>query len=140
MRGHAAGLAHPPRARGDDEIEFARAQRRDQPRDRRGIVGAVAVHEHDDAGAGGRLRAGEAGPAIAAADGDDFGARAPRLLRRGVRRAAVGNDDPVDDIARQFGDDRRDGFRFVIGRDDDGNLIPPPCGGGGGGREDCLRP
>ncbi len=71
--------------------------------------------------AAGRLRAGKAGEPVAAADRDHLGARAARAFRRAVAAAAVDHDDPVDDVARQFGDDGADRFRFVEGRNDDGN-------------------
>ncbi len=115
------GFALAARARGDDEIEIAGGERRDQRRDGGGIVGAVAVHEDDDVGVVGRLRAGEAGAAVAAADVDDFGAGAARAFLRAVAAAAIGHDHPVDDIARQFGDDGGDGLRLVEGRNDDGH-------------------
>ena len=119
VRRHAARLALAARARGDDEIASAGANRRDHRRDGGRIVGAVAVHEDDDIGAGGGLRAGEAGKAIAAADRNHLGARGARAFRRAVARSAVRHDDAADDVARQFGDDRADRLRFVEGRNDD---------------------
>ena len=43
------------------------------------------------------------------------------LVLRAVAAAAVGDDNPADNIARQFGDHRGDGFRFIEGRNDDGH-------------------
>ncbi len=82
MRSHAARFALAARPRGNDEIEISGAERRDQRSDGGGIVGAVAVHEDDDIGVVGRLRAGEAGSAVAAADLDDFGAGGARARSR----------------------------------------------------------
>ena len=121
MGSHAACFALAARPRGNDEIEIPGGERRDQRGDGGGIVGAVAVHEDDDIGVGGRLRAGEAGSAVAAPDLDDFGAGAARALLRAVAAAAVGHDHPADDIARQFGDDGGDGLRLVEGRNDHGH-------------------
>ena len=104
----------------------AGANRRDQCRDGGGIVGAVAVHENDDVGAVGRLRAGQAGKAVTAAHRDDFGPGAARALLRAVAAAAVGHDNPVDNVARQFGDHGGDGLRFIEGRNDDGHTRRPP--------------
>jgi hypothetical protein len=50
------------------------------------------------------------------------------LVRRAIAAAAVDHDDPIDDIARQRGDDRGDGFSFVEGRNDD-DTFPPPLWG-----------
>ena len=76
-----------PRAReAMTKSKSAGGDRRDQRGDGGGIVGAVAVHEDDDVGAVGRLRAGEAGTAVAAADHDHFGAGAARALLRAVAR------------------------------------------------------
>ena len=121
MRRHAAGFALAAGARGDDEIGSPGAQRRHQGRDGGRIVGAVAIHENDDVGVGGRLRAGETGAAVAAADRDHFGAGVARAFWRAVTAAAVGDDHPADDVARQFGDHGGDGFRFIEGRNDDGH-------------------
>ena len=140
MRRHAARFALAARARGDDEIAGAGANRRHHRRDGGGIVGAVAVHEDENVGVSGGLRAGDAGQSVTAADRDHLGAGGTRVFRRAVATAAVGHDNPADDVARQFGDDRRDRFRFVEGRNDDGNIFPPPLWGrvGEGGR-DVLR-
>jgi hypothetical protein len=118
--GHAAWLAHAAGARGDDEVVRAGADRRDQCRDGGRIVGAVAVHEHNDVASLRRLRAFEAGQAIAAADRDYLGARATCFLRSAVAAAAVGYDDAADDVTRDLGDHGLDRFRFVErGNDDD---------------------
>ena len=58
----------------------------------------------------GRLRAGKAGKPIAAADCDHLGARVARAFRRAVDAAAIDHDHAVDNVARQRGDDRGDGF------------------------------
>src|SRR5262249_56582791 len=73
--GDAAGLAASARARPDDEIEAPSADRLDQAGDGRGIVGAVAVHEHQDVGTFGRRGRRQAGPARAPANLDPLGAR-----------------------------------------------------------------
>ena len=117
MPGHAARLALAAGARGDDEVVRAGADRRDQRRDGGRIVGAVAVHEDDDVAGMRRLRAVEAGQAIAAADRDHLGAGATRYLRGAVAAAAVDHDDAADDIARNLGDHGGDRFRFVEGRE-----------------------
>ena len=125
MRGHAARLAFAARARGDDKIVVAGADRLDQRRNCGRIVGAVAVHEHDDVGAIGRLRTGKARKSVAAADADHVRARRAGALLGAVGAAAIGDDHPVDHLARQFGDDGGDRFRFVECRNDDGHLFPP---------------
>ena len=120
MPGHAARLALAAGARGDDEVVRAGADRCDQCRNGGRIVGAVAVHEDHDIAGIGRLRAFEAGQAIAAIDRDHLGAGSARYLRGTVAAATVGHDDAANDIARNFGDHGRDRFRFVErGNDDD---------------------
>ena len=121
MACHAASFALPPRARTDDEVVAAGAKRGDHVGDRRRIVGAVAVHEDDNIGVIGGLRAGEAGAAIAAAGFDRLRAGAARLRDGVVGAAAVGDDHPVDDMARQVGNDGGDRFAFVERRNDDGD-------------------
>src|SRR5262249_56741482 len=54
--GDAAGLAPAACARSDDKVANAGTDRLDQGGDRLRIVGTVAVHEYDDAGAFGRPR------------------------------------------------------------------------------------
>jgi hypothetical protein len=60
-----------------------------------------------------------AGEPIAAADRDYLGAGCLRALPCAVATAAVGNDDAINDGARQRGHHRADRFRFVEGWDDD---------------------
>ena len=110
-----------PRARTDDEVVAAGAQRGDHVGDRRRIVGAVAVHEDDNVGVVGRLCAGEAGAAVTAAGFDRLRAGAARLRDGVVSAAAVGDDHAVDDSARQAGNDGGDQFAFVERRNDDGD-------------------
>ena len=90
-------------------------------RDRGRIVGAVAVHENDDFGVLRCLRAGKTSTAVAPAGVDDLGAGAARPVLRAVAAASVGDDHAADDIARQFGNHRGDGFGFIEGRNDDGH-------------------
>ena len=67
MPAHRARLALAARARGDDEIVFAAADRIDEPRHQIAAIGAVTIHEHDDAAFGrGGGGSGGACPAIAA--------------------------------------------------------------------------
>ena len=68
-----------------------------------------------------RPRAGETGTAIAAAGVDHFGAGAPSTVLRTVAAAAVGHNHTIDAVARQLGDHRGDGVRFVEGRNNDGH-------------------
>ena len=121
MARHAAVLALAARARADDKVVVAGAERSDHVGDRRRIVGAVAVHVDDDVGVIGRSCAGQAGAAVAAAGFDRFRAGAVRLFDGVVAAAAVGDDHPVDDRARQAGNDRGDRFAFVERRNDDGD-------------------
>src|SRR5262249_61154564 len=64
MPGDASRLALAAGARSDHEVVAAGADRLDQPGDIFRIVGAVAVHEHDDVGVLGRHRRRKAGSAI----------------------------------------------------------------------------
>src|SRR6202030_619744 len=100
MPAHAAGLALAAGARGDDEVASPLLDRRDQHSDRCGIVGAVAVPEHENISIGG-LRAGETSESIAAADRDHLRARRARARARAVAAAAIGDDDAIDNITRQ---------------------------------------
>jgi methyl-accepting chemotaxis protein len=118
VRRHAAGFALTGGARGDDEIVPAGADRSDHRGDCGRIVGAVAVHEDNNVGVRGGLRARQAGKAVAASDRDHLGAGAAGRIRRAVGAAAIGYDDAIDDTARQFGNDGRDGFRFIERRND----------------------
>ena len=95
--------------------------RGDHVGDRRRIVGAVAVHEDDNVGVIGRLRAGEAGAAVTAAGFERLRACAARLRDGVVGAAAVGDDHAVDDRTRQAGNHGGDRFAFVERRNDDGD-------------------
>ncbi len=68
MATHAARFALAAHARADDEVITAAGNGGDHVGDRRRIVGAITIHEDDDVGAIGGLRAGEASAAVAAAD------------------------------------------------------------------------
>ena len=121
MACHAGGLALAACARTDDEVIAAGTKRGDHVLDRARIVGAVAIHEHQDIRIAGSLSAGQARAPVTWAHSDDFGAGAARYLGRAVGRATVGNDDVVNKIARQCRNDRTDGLRFVESRNHDGH-------------------
>ena len=106
-----------PRVRdADDEVVAAGTKRGDHFLNGVRIVGAVAIHEHQDICIAGNLSAGQAGAPVARAHGDDFGTDAARYLWRSVGRAAIGDYDVVNDIARQCRDDRaNDLASFSVG-------------------------
>ena len=112
MACHAASFALTARARTDDEVVAAGAERGDHVGDRRRIVGAVAVHEDDDVGVIGCLCAGEAGAAVTAAGFDRLRAGAARLRDGVVSAAAVGDDHAVDDSDAAGRQRRRRSIRF----------------------------
>src|SRR5258708_35059585 len=85
-------------------------------------VAAIAVEKHEDVAIVSRPGAGRTGPAIAAlALHDDARAGGTGALDSAVRAAAVGNDDLVDDSARDGADDLADRLLLVEGRDDHGD-------------------
>ena len=86
----------------------AGTERGDHVLDGARIVGAVAVHEHQNICIPGGLGAGKAGASVAWAHGDDFGTGATRYLRRIVGRATVGHDHGINEMARQCRDDGAD--------------------------------
>jgi hypothetical protein len=67
------------------------------------VVGAVALHEHDDVAHISRQRAGKAGAAITAAHVDHLGAGAARYFRGAIAAAAIDHNYAPDDVARQHG-------------------------------------
>ena len=121
MASDAARFALSASARADDEVVTAGAQSGDHVFDECRIIGAVAIHEDDDVGIVSGLRAHEARPAIATAGIEYLGAGAPCNVGRTVAAAAVGDDDPADEVARYRGHDVADRGGFVVGRDDDGD-------------------
>src|SRR5215831_15718152 len=100
MPGDASPLALAARARSDDEIVAAGADRLDQGGDAARVVGAVAVHEHHDVGVLGRHGCLKARPAIAAPGIDDVRTRGFGPRGGGVATAAVGHDDAGYDRTR----------------------------------------
>ena len=82
------------------------------------IVGAIAIHEHQDVTSVGSDGGGVASPAVAAADLQHLSTGTPRSFQGGVGAAAIGDDDPTDQIAGDFGNDRADRFFLVERRDD----------------------
>src|SRR5262245_20672123 len=93
MPGDASPFALAARARSDNEIAAAGANRFDQGGDAARIVGTVAVHEHHDVGVLGCLGCLKARPAIAAPDIDDVRTRGFGPRRGGVATATVRHDD-----------------------------------------------
>ena len=100
MPGDAPRLPLPAHARADDEVVAAGTDRFDQGCDAGRIVGAVAVHEHDDVGLGGGVDAGHAGAPIALFDPDHICARAGGARGGAVTARAVGDNDALDEVAR----------------------------------------
>jgi hypothetical protein len=101
---HRAGFSFAQRARGDDEVEVSVVNRFDETRHQIAAIGAVAIHEHQDAATGrGRRHACRAGPAIARSAWDD-NLRAGRFGHFGgaVSAAAIDHNDLVDEIAGDF--------------------------------------
>src|SRR5262249_19840914 len=107
MPGHAARLALAARARRNDEIAVTGRNRRDQGGDGAWIVGAVAGQVREEVGVGG-VGAGKPRASIAVPDRDPLRARLSRALARAVAAAAVGDNNAIDNVARQRGDDRAD--------------------------------
>src|SRR4029453_653743 len=108
MEGDASGLMLTACARSNDEIMCPGANRRHQSCDKFWIIGAVPIHEDDNVGTTGCLRSQQACAAKAPASRNDRRAGPARTLRRPVLAAAIGDDDPVNDIARKRRNDRAD--------------------------------
>ncbi len=115
----AAGLALAARPRADDEIAATGADRLDQRSDAPNIVGAIAIHEHQDVGILRRHGRGQARPAVAAPGIDDIGAGIFGAQHGGIAAAAVGHDDAAHEVARQAAHDLADRGFLVQRRDDD---------------------
>src|SRR5262249_52331325 len=113
MPGDASRLALAAGARSDHEVVAAGADRPGPPGDPFRIVGAAAVHEHDDVGALGRHRRRKAGSAITAPGIDYVRAGGAGPLRGGVAAAAVRHDDTGDDRAREAAHHVRDRLLLI---------------------------
>src|SRR5262249_46389983 len=83
----------------------------------------VAVHEHDDVGLGGGVDAGHAGAPIAPFDPDHICARASGARGGAVTAPAVGDDDALDEVARDGAHHCADCVFFVQGRYHDGYAL-----------------
>src|SRR5262249_46350092 len=121
MPGDASRLALAARARSDHKVVAAGADRLAYSPDISRIVGAVAVHEHDDVGVLGRHRRRKAGSAITAPGVDYVRAGGAGPLRGGVAAAAVRHDDTGDDRAREAAHYLRDRLLLIERRDYNGH-------------------
>ena len=131
---HAVRLAGTAGARSDDEIGPSLGDRRDQFGDQLRAIAAVAVEEDDDVAIPGRLGAGPAGPAVAAAAfADDPRPGGAGPLDGAVGAGAVGDDDVIDAARRDRGNDPGDRCFLIEGRDHHGHKLAT-CGGHGAQR------
>src|SRR5262249_60471096 len=101
MEGDAPGLVLTASARSNDEIMRPGANWRYQSCDEIWIICAVPIHEGDNVGVIGCLRSQQACAAKAPTGRNDRRTGPACALCRLVLAAAVGDDDPINDIARK---------------------------------------